>query len=392
MRQGRKGRPTSPGDPAGGSGGLKTRARRPAAVDLERRVELVARHTVEVLTPEELRALFEREEHPRAYIGFEPSGLLTLGQMVCARKMRDLQEAGCRLTVFLADWHAWINDKLGGSLERIEEAGRYMRDAFVALGVDDGAAQWRWAHELIGSREYWSRVIRIAKVTSLARTKRAMSVLGRGEEESSLDTAKMFYPAMQAADLFELPVEIAYAGLDQRRAHVLAREVAHQYRWPVPVAVHTPLISSLKGGGRMDPATGGFERKMSKSDPTSAILLPSRPEEIRSRIAGAFCPAREVEGNPVLEIARHLLLVEAGPLEIPRPEKFGGPLSLGTAEELLGVWTEGKLHPQDLKGAVAEGLVHRLAPVQEYFEHHAEHLTRLREALGGTAPGGPVAG
>ena len=92
-------------------------------MDLDARVALVKRHSSELLTDDELRALLERSEHPRAYIGFEPSGRLTIGHLVCVRKMRDLQEAGFELTVFLADWHAWINDKLGGSIPRISAAG-----------------------------------------------------------------------------------------------------------------------------------------------------------------------------------------------------------------------------------------------------------------------------
>jgi tyrosyl-tRNA synthetase len=334
-------------------------------MDLEERVARVARHTVETLTQEELRGLFEREEHPTAYIGFEPSGRLTIGHLVTARKMRDLQEAGCQLTVFLADWHAWINDKLGGSLERIQAAGRYMEAAFGALGVDPAKAKYRWAHELTGSADYWARVVRVAKATSLARTKRAMTILGRTEEESQLDTAKLFYPAMQASDIFELPVTIAYAGIDQRRAHVLAREVAHQYSWPVPVAVHTPLISSLKGGGRMDPATLGIERKMSKSDPSGAITIPSTPEEIRERIAGAFCPAKEVDGNPIVEIARSVVFPWEGRLEVPRAAKHGGPVGFEDEAGFTTAWTGGGLHPQDLKAAVAAALERILAPANE---------------------------
>lgn len=347
-------------------------APRPSAMDREARVDLVTRHTVEVLTREEVASLFATSERPRAYIGFEPSGRLTVGHLVCARKMRDLQEAGCELTVFLADWHAWINEKLGGSLERIEAAGRYMTAAFIALGVDAATARFRWAHELTGARDYWSRVVRVAKATSLARTKRAMTILGRSEEEAQLDTAKLFYPSMQAADIFELPVEIAYAGIDQRRAHVLAREVAHHYEWPVPVAVHTPLISSLKGGGRMDPETMNVERKMSKSDPTSAVTLPTTESELRQRIGQAFCPAKEVEGNPVVEIARHILFPWTGHVALERAAKHGGPIDFTTEVEFLQAWTLGTLHPADVKAAVATGLWQLLAPAQRYFEEHPE--------------------
>ncbi len=334
-------------------------------MDLEHRVDLVVRHTQEVLTREEVRELLERESRPRAYIGFEPSGRLHVGHLVTVRKMRDLQEAGFELTVFLADWHAWINDKLGGSLERITASGRYMQAAFTALGVDEGTARFRWAHELVGRSDYWARVVRVAKATTLARTKRAMTVLGRGEEEGSLDTAKLFYPAMQVADIFELPADLAYAGIDQRRAHVLAREVAHHYAWPVPVAVHTALISSLKGGGRMDPVEGAVEKKMSKSDPTAGIQLPTTAAEIESRLTGAFCPAKEVEGNPVVELVEHVVFPWEGRFEIDRPAKFGGPVAFETVPAFHEAWMAGKLHPKDVKGALAGALARIVLPATE---------------------------
>jgi tyrosyl-tRNA synthetase len=334
-------------------------------MDPVERAALVSRHTSETLTSEELLHLFETHERPRAYIGFEPSGRLTVGHLVCIRKMRDLQEAGCELTVFLADWHAWINDKLGGSLERIALAGRYMQAAFTAFGVDAAKARYRWANELTGRSDYWARVIRAAKATSLARTKRAMTVLGRGEEEAQLDTAKLFYPSMQVADIFELPVELAYAGLDQRRAHVLAREVAHREGWPVPVAVHTPLIPSLKGSGRMDASDPGSLAKMSKSDPASAIPLPASGAEISERIRGAFCEAKQIDGNPVVALAVHVLLPWSGALEVERDPRHGGPVTYPDEATFLEAWRTGALHPMDLKNAVARGLTRIVGPPSE---------------------------
>lgn len=357
-------------------------------MEAEERAALVARHTAELLTAEELSAVFAEEAHPRAYIGFEPSGRLTIGQLVTAHKMRELQQAGCRLTVLLADWHAWINDKLDGELDRIRAAGRYMRAAFISLGVDAEETEWRWASDLTGRSEYWARVVRIAKATSLARTKRAMTILGRGEEEANLDTAKLFYPAMQAADIFELPARIAYSGLDQRRAHVLAREVAHKYGWPAPVAVHTPLISSLRGGGRMDPDSGTQGAKMSKSDPGTSISIPASAEEIRLRLAGAFCPPKVAEGNPVVEIVEHIVFPWLGELEIVRRPEHGGPMRFGAAEEFLSGWSEGRIHPQDLKAATATALDAILAPSRSWFDAHPEALTAFEAGAEETGPKG----
>ena len=343
-----------------------------ANVDVEERVERVVRHTAEVLTPEEIRLLFDSTERPRAYIGFEPSGSLTIAHLITARKVLDLAEAGCHVTVFLADWHAWINDKLGGDRDRIAACGRYMQAAFSALGAGPERVAFRWAHELTGSSEYWARVVRVAKATSLARTKRAMSIMGRGEEESGLDTSRLFYPAMQAADIFELPVELAYGGIDQRRAHVLAREVAHRYGWPIPTAIHTPLLSSLRGTGRMDPADGSVEGKMSKSDPGSGAPIPSEREEIAARINAAYCPVKEVEGNPVVEIVRFITFPWEGRLTVDRAAKHGGPVAFEDDASFLAAWTGGQLHPQDLKGAVAASLDRLVAPARRYFAEHPE--------------------
>ena len=345
-------------------------------MDAAARVELIVRDTVEVLTPDEVRGLVERTERPRAYIGFEPSGALTVAHLITARKIVDLARASCDVTVLLADWHAWINDKLGGDLERIAASGRYMEGVFRSLGADTGAVRFRWAHELAGSSDYWARVVRVAKATSLARTRRAMSIMGRGEEEADLDTAKMFYPAMQAADIFELPVDLAYGGLDQRRAHVLAREVAHHYSWSVPSAIHTPLLSSLRGGGRMDPEAGLVEGKMSKSDPGSGIPIPSSRSEIDARIAGAFCPARQLDGNPIVEVVRYIVFPWEGRLSVDRAAKHGGPVTFEDPRAFEAAWEAGQLHPQDLKTAAAAALDRLIEPARRYLTAHPEASPR----------------
>jgi tyrosyl-tRNA synthetase len=345
-------------------------------VDVEERLRRVVSHTQEVLVEEELRSLLQTTEHPKAYIGFEPSGLFHVGGLVTVAKVKDLEAAGFEVTVFLADWHAMINDKLGGSLDRIQAAGRLYESVFRSLGIGAGV-RFRWASDVVTQPGYWARVLRCAKAMSLARAKRAITIMGRKEDEGEIDASKLFYPAMQVADIFELPADLAYAGMDQRRAHVLAREVAHHYGWKAPVALHTPLVSSLKGGGRMNYDDSGLiERKMSKSDPTSSIVIPTDDATIDARIKDAFCAAKEVAGNPVLELARYVVLPWEGKLAVERPAKFGGNVEFQTDEALLTAWKEGKLHPQDLKAAVAKGLQRILAPSNAFFRDHPEALPR----------------
>ena len=280
------------------------------------------------------------------------------------------------VTIFFADWHAYINDKLGGDLERIQTCADYMMDCFEALGVQRDEVKFVLASDIVDSSEYWEKVIKIGKVTSLSRIKRAMTIMGRKEDDAELDSSKFLYPLMQAADMFEMDMDVAYAGIDQRRAHMLAREAAERLKWKVPVAIHTPLLPGLKSMNRMDPVAS----KMSKRDPESGISIHDSPEDIQRKIKNAFCPP-EVEGNPILAICKMVLFQQSPVLTIERPEKFGGKLEIQSYSELESIYGGGKLHPMDLKNGVAKALSDVLAPSREYFERNPKNLDRMKEAL-----------
>jgi tyrosyl-tRNA synthetase len=92
-------------------------------MDIETRMELVARApTAEIITSDELRTLLETNDSPTYYIGYEISGYVHLGTgLVTVKKIKDLAEAGFKINILLADYHSWLNDKLGGDLERIRK-------------------------------------------------------------------------------------------------------------------------------------------------------------------------------------------------------------------------------------------------------------------------------
>jgi tyrosyl-tRNA synthetase len=223
-------------------------------MDSEERLSLLTRNTEEIVTVEELSALLASETSPKGYVGFEPSGLVHLGWMIMAEKINDFIDAGFDFTIFFADWHAYINDKLGGDIERIRTCARYMEDCFESLGVPREKVAYKFASEIMDDISYWEKVIKIGKAATLTRVKRALTIMGRQEEEAEMDASKTLYPLMQAADIFELDLDVAYAGLDQRRAHMLAREAAEKLGWKKPVALHTPLLLERHGqdGSRLD--------------------------------------------------------------------------------------------------------------------------------------------
>ena len=90
----------------------------------------ITQNVVESITDAEIRTLAESPLDKRAYVGFEPSGVLHLGHMLTANKLIDLQEVGMKIVVLLADLHAYLNGK--GSLEEIQHTAEIMQKQFIA--------------------------------------------------------------------------------------------------------------------------------------------------------------------------------------------------------------------------------------------------------------------
>ncbi|HIE23574.1 MAG TPA: tyrosine--tRNA ligase [Candidatus Korarchaeota archaeon] len=346
-------------------------------MDVETRMELITRlPTEEVITPSELKELLETKETPIAYNGFEPSGLAHIGTgLITALKVRDLTDAGVKYILFLADWHAWVNRKLGGDLEFIRKASEYFKHVWISLGVDPAKVEFKLASE-IADQDYWALVLKVAQHMSMNRAMRAMTIAGRTMKEE-LPLAAYFYPPMQVSDIFTMKVDICQLGMDQRRANILAREIGPKLGFWKPICVHHHLLMGLQGPKKM-----GYEddeildvqisAKMSKSIPTSAIFVHDSPEEIRKKIRGAFCPARD-PNNPIMELVKYVIMRDGKtPLTIERPQKYGGEITFESYKELEKAFVDGNLHPLDLKNAVAEVLIKILEPCRKHFEQDRE--------------------
>lgn len=316
----------------------------------------------------------------RSYIGFEPSGQAHVGWLMMGLSMRRVLDAGANLLVFLADWHAWVNDKFGGKMEDIQQTARYMEEVFRVLlgnppeGKGAGELQFLDASELLDGGDYWARVLRCAKGSTLARARKTLSIMGRDEHEGDSDLSKFLYPPMQAADIFEMDIDLAIGGMDQRKAHMYMRDVAERYGWVKATCLHTGIIPNLKStSGRMD----SFDNKMSKSDPDSAILLHDEPSDLKRKMKKAFLDPKN-PNSPVLEIVKRIILPHFGVFDIQRPKKFGGNVSYDSSESLISDLASEQLHPLDVKNGVADALSIMLEPLRNWFSEHPEKLEVVR--------------
>ena len=320
-----------------------------------------------------------------AYVGLEPSGKAHLGWIILADTIRNLLDQDVNVIILLADWHAWVNDKFGRDMGKISTASEYMSEMFRAIlgspkeGEGPGEIQFVRASQVMDSGKYWERVLRCSKNMSLSRVRRTFSIMGREEDSSDHDLAAFYYPALQAADIFELDVDIALGGMDQRKAHMYMREVADKNNWAKPTCIHTPMLSGLKGpGGRMD----SFDHKMSKSDPGNAILLDDEPELIRSKMRKSFLEVGN-QNSPVFEISSHVIIPKIGKITVSPDPKYGEASEWTDAQSFIDAVSDGTIHPLDAKMAIADGLSEVLSPISAYFSGKKELLDSINSITGG---------
>ena len=89
-------------------------------MDIEKRIELISSAGEEVVTREELKELLEAKTRPVAYDGFEPSGQMHIAQGIMrAINTNKMLKANVHFKFWVADWFGWMNNKMGGDLEKI---------------------------------------------------------------------------------------------------------------------------------------------------------------------------------------------------------------------------------------------------------------------------------
>ncbi|KAG6392112.1 hypothetical protein SASPL_146322 [Salvia splendens] len=316
----------------------------------------------ECIQEDELERLLANKPNIVCYDGFEPSGRMHIAQGVMkAINVNKLTSAGCKVKIWIADWFAQLNNKMGGDLKKIQVIGQYLIEIWKAVGmnIEGGQVEFLWSSEEINSRahEYWPLVMDIARRNKLPRVLRCCQIMGRSEQDE-LSAAQIFYPCMQCADIFFLKADICQLGIDQRKVNMLAREYCDDIkRKNKPIILSHHMLPGLQEG----------QEKMSKSDPSSSIFMEDEEADVNLKIKKAFCPPKVVEKNPCLEYIKYIVIPWFNEFTVERKPENGGDKTFKSFEDLVADYESGQLHPGDLKPALAKSLNRILQPVRDHF-------------------------
>ena len=321
--------------------------------DVQRRAANLMGIAEETTTADRLVALLRQNRRFTAYNGFEPSGRIHIAQaVITVLNTNTIIDNGGRMIIYIADWFAQLNHKMGGDLDKIKEVGRYFIQVFKSCGINLAGTEFVWASDFIDhTPSYLRRVLDISTRNSLARVKRCCQIMGRADGDD-LSSSQILYPCMQCADVFELVpggVDICQLGVDQRKVNMLAIEYAEDVGLKVPVVLSHHMLMGLKGPGN----------KMSKSDPRCAIFMEDTADDVADKIRSALCPDTP-EGNPVYEYIKYILF-----------RWYRGQLTLcGTEYTSLADIERDfpQLNKKTLKADVAAYINGILDPVRRHFE------------------------
>jgi len=318
-------------------------------MDVEKKIELIKRNADEILNEQEIEKIINKK-NLKVYCGYEPSGEIHLGHLVTIMKLLDFQKIGITPIVLLADWHAWLNKK--GDWKFLDNQVKIWERGMKAAGLK---AKFVKGTNFQRKENYINDIMILALNTTVNRGLRSMQTIARDIENAKI--SQIIYPLMQIEDIKALDLDFVVAGIDQRKIHALGIELFSKINMKKkPVFIHTGIISSLKQKG-----------KMSSSIPESVISIRDSKEEIKKKIIKAYCLKGDIKENPILDICRLLLFPKFEKLEIKKETKLGN-IIYNSYKDLEKDFLGKRLHPLDLKNAVAEYLEELIAPIRKAWE------------------------
>lgn len=316
---------------------------------------LITRNLQEVINPGELKKLLNSKKNPVIYWGTMPTGSPHFGYFLPLLKVGDFLKAGLEVKILISDLHAALD---GIPWEILEKRQKYYEVLFPkileALNIPTKKLKFIRGSKFQLSKEYFHDLLKLSMHASARDAKRAASEVVKLSENPKL--GNFLYPIMQALDEVYLNADIQFGGTDQRKIFVFAREF-------LPKIGQKPRVELMN---KMMP--GLSSEKMSSSIPSSKIDILDDKKTVKNKIKKANFPPGSTESG-LMKWLKYIIFPilkdKKQNLKIERPEKFGGSIEIKNYVALEALIKSEKLHPQDIKNAVAKEINEILKKIQK---------------------------
>jgi len=312
-------------------------------MDIDKKIELIKRNTEEIIGEDELKDLLSRKKQPVVYWGTAPTGKPHVGYFLPMLKIADLLKAGFKVKILLADLHAALDNTPWPVLEqRYDYYAKVIPLIIESVGVKPKNLQFIKGSDFQLKPEYMFDVLQMSSMVSVHDSEKAASEVVKITNNPKL--SGLIYPIMQALDEQYLSVDAQLGGTDQRKIMVLARENLPKLNYKQRIEILNPLVPGLVG------------KKMSASDEKSKIDLIDDEETVIKKINNADCVSGDSDNGVIAFVKYVIMTIKHDKNEkfiVKRDKKYGGDLIYKNYEEIEKDFIAKKLHPLDLKMAVA---------------------------------------
>ncbi len=324
-------------------------------MDASKKYDLITRNLQEVISHEELHKLLKEKKELSVYWGTMPTGSISIAYFFPMLKVADFLRAGLKVKILLADLHAALDGVPWEELKvRMEYYEGAIKGILKVLGIDTKKLEFVRGSKIQLDKKYFNDLLKLATVTTLNESKHAAAEVVKLGDNPKL--AGMLYPLMQALDEEYLKVDMQFGGMDQRKIMVYAREYLPKLGYKPRVELMNPMIRGLVG------------EKMSSSLEHSKIDLMESVENVKSKINKAVCVAGD-SNNGIMALIKYLFFArhidKPKAFVVLRDKKFGGDVDYMTYEDLERDFNSKKIHPLDVKNALARELNELLEPIRK---------------------------
>jgi tyrosyl-tRNA synthetase len=326
-------------------------------MDIDKKLELIKRNTEEILGEKELRELLIKKKKPVIYWGTAPTGKPHIGYLLPALKIADFLKAGFHVKILLADLHAALDNVPWNVVEkRYNYYEKIIPLLIKSIGVDIKELEMIKGSEMQLKPEYMYDVLQMSSHVSIHDANKAAAEVVKSSQGEHAKLSGIIYPIMQAIDEQYLEVDCQLGGTDQRKIMVLARENLPKIGYKSKIEIMNPLIPGLIG------------KKMSSSDSKTKVDLLDSEKMIKEKLNSAECVAGNPDNGIMVFLKYILMTIKQDKKEkfmVKRDKKYGGDLEYNNYKEIEKDFIAKKLHPLDLKNAVADEIYNILKPIQK---------------------------
>ena len=339
------------------------------ALTTDQKYELITRNLQEKIVDEDVMKKILEKRPYRIYWGTAPTSMPHLGYFAPMFKIIDFLQAGCEVTILIADLHA-VLDNMKSNFNQIEARSKVytlvIQTLLTSLGCDITKLKFIKGTDFQLNEDYTLDMYKAHTLISVHDAKHAGAEVVKQSDNPKM--AGLMYPTLQALDEQYLGVDCSLGGIDQKKIMMHARTLLPKLGYKKK----DELMNSMVPGLRFEKKTDYDTDKMSSSDIDKKISLIDTKNIIKTKVNKCYCLQGDVEDNCLLSVTESIIFpclkLKGLNFTINRRPEYGGPMTYIEFEDLKNEFAKSEIHPGDLKIGVADNLDLIIDPIRSAFK------------------------